>query len=98
MRMKNAIPKEDISYTFNHCNFKFHNVGCVIGDRDADRKGVYTFNGCEIKTDGRAFMKKYNARQGDIDVLVTDTKCTSVDDKKLFTQGINQMKLRYPNR
>lgn len=96
LRMKNAIPKEDISYTFNHCNFKFHNVGCVIGDRDADCKGVYTFNGCEIKTDGRAFRKKYNARQGDIDVVVRSTKSTSMDENKLNTKTISQLRLCYP--
>lgn len=96
LRMKNAIPKEDISYTFNRCNFKFHNVGCVIGDRDADRKGMYTFNRCEIKTDGRAFKKKYNQHQGDISVELKNTTCSSVDDRNLLTQKIALRKVIYP--
>lgn len=81
LRMNNSIPQQNLSYTFRRCSFKLKNVGCVIGDKDADCKGLYSFSNCSINTNGRAFAKRYNKNQGNIIVKVSKTMVQSSETK-----------------
>lgn len=76
----NSVNASDIGYEFRKCTFDIANINMLIGDKDGNKKGFYHFNNCDISSNRSLFLKKYNSGTGDIEILLKNTRCQSIDE------------------
>lgn len=87
---------DDTSYSFQDCEFKIHNYGCLIGDKDGNCKGKYVFTGCKIDSNGHLFQKKFNYGSDNIVVNIDNTSCVSTDEV-ISTERLYANKSKFTN-
>lgn len=76
----NGVSFSDVGYSFSSCTFNVKNIDLLIGDKDGNRKGFYEFKKCDIHSNRGLFLKKYNSGMGNIEIVLNNTKCQSMDE------------------
>lgn len=94
--VNNNIPRDHIIYDFDNCHFDLRNTSTLIGDKDGDKKGVYSFMKCSFISDASLFCKRYNNGNGQINIVVNGCQGIS-NDEALSSENLYLLNSQFIN-